>query len=174
MGASQSAKAFAFLRSSSRPRGAGAFEKRLVSIISEHFDGAWLFARRLGVSRRTLSGWAARTGSRGVRPLMSKCRVLVALELLRNSERSIEQVAHTLRFSSSAHLHNTIHRYTGSSPRTAAKHDIEAWCHALLARDRSDAGRVTNGIPVAATIVPRAEWSTAPNDTTLQPRNLTP
>jgi RNA polymerase sigma-70 factor, ECF subfamily len=49
MGASQSAKAFAFLRSAPRPRTAGAFEERLVAIISEHFDGAWLFARRLGV-----------------------------------------------------------------------------------------------------------------------------
>ena len=152
-------------------------QRPLVLLCVEHVStplAANAFARRLGVSRRTLSGWAARTGSRGVRPLMSKCRVLVALELLRNSERSIEQVAHTLRFSSSAHLHNTIHRYTGSSPRTAAKHDIETWCCALLACDRSDAGRVMDGIPVAATIVPRAEWSTAPNDTTLQPRNLTP
>jgi RNA polymerase sigma-70 factor, ECF subfamily len=49
VGASQSAKAFAFLRSGARPRAADAFEQRLVAIVSEHFDGAWLFARRLGV-----------------------------------------------------------------------------------------------------------------------------
>ena len=152
-------------------------QRPLVLLCIEHVStplAANAFARRLGVSRRTLSGWAARTGSRGVRPLMSKCRVLVALELLRNSERSIEQVAHMLRFSSSAHLHNTIRRYTGLSPRAAAKHESETWCCALLACDLPGAGSVTNRIPVAATIVPRAEWSTAPNDTTLQPRNMTP
>ena len=49
MRASQSVKTFGFFRNASRPRTADALEERLVAIISEHFDGAWLFARRLGV-----------------------------------------------------------------------------------------------------------------------------
>ena len=156
-------------------------QRPLVLLCIEHVNtplAANAFARRLGVSRRTLSGWAARTGSRGVRPLMSKCRVLVALQLLRESERSIEQVAHSLRFSSSAHLHNTIRRYTGTSPRAAAAHGIEAWCRSLLAAQPTgvprSAGRVTKALPLAKTLVPRAEWSTSPDDATLQPRNMTP
>lgn len=156
-------------------------QRPLVLLCMEHVNtplAANVFARRLGVSRRTLSGWASRTGSRGVRPLMSKCRVLVALELLRHSERSIEQVAHSLRFSSSAHLHNTIRRYTGANPRAAAARDIDAWCRTLLAAQPMgvvrSAGRVTKALPPAETIAPRADWSTSPNDVTLQPRNMTP
>ena len=156
-------------------------QRPLVLLCIEHVNtplAANAFARRLGVSRRTLSGWAARTGSRGVRPLMSKCRVLVALELLRHSDRSIEQVAHSLRFSSSAHLHNTIRRYTGANPRAAATHGIEAWCRSLLAAPPTGilrgAGRSTKALPLGETFAPRTEWSTSPNDTTLQPRNMTP
>ena len=156
-------------------------QRPLVLLCIEHVNtpiAANAFALRLGVSRRTLSGWAARVGSRGVRPLMSKCRVLVALQLLRESERSIEQVAHSLRFASSAHLHNTIRRYTGASPRAAAAHGVEAWCHSLLVAPPTgvlrSAGRVTKALPLAKMFAPRAEWSTAPNDATLQPRNMTP
>ena len=86
------------------------------------------FARRLGVSRRTLSAWSARVGARGIRPLTSICRVLVAIEMIRDSGRSIEHVAHAMRFSSSAHLHNTIRRYTGCAPREATALPAAHWC----------------------------------------------
>ena len=95
------------------------------------------FARRLGVSRRTLSSWAGKSGARGVRSLTSKCRVLAAIELIRGSGRSIEHVAHTLRFASSAHLHNTIRRYTGARPRDAAATGLSYWSRQLLAASRS-------------------------------------
>jgi len=107
----------------------------LVLLCLEHVTaplGANAFARRLGVSRRTLSAWAARTGSRGIRPLTSKCRVLAAIALLRESEYSIEHVAHELHFASSAHLHNTIRRYARCGPREVAEKDLDAWCRTLL------------------------------------------
>lgn len=90
-------------------------------------------ARRLRVSRRTLSTWARRAGAKGMRSLASKCRVLVALEVMRDSRRSLEQVAHELQFASSAHLHNTIRRYTGCAPREAVALDTNEWCRRLLA-----------------------------------------
>jgi AraC-like DNA-binding protein len=90
------------------------------------------FARQLRVSRRTLSAWARQAGARGIRSLTSKCRVLVALEMIRGSARSIEQVAHDLRFASSAHLHNTITRYTGRRPREALADDLVSWCQRLF------------------------------------------
>lgn len=107
----------------------------LVLLCLEHISepaNATTFARRLRVSRRTLSAWARKTNARGVRSLSSKCRVLTAIELVRDSGRSIEHVAHELRFASSAHLHNTIKRYTGLVPRRAAEHDVEFWSRALL------------------------------------------
>ena len=89
-------------------------------------------ASRLRVSRRTLSTWARQAGARGMRSLASKCRVLVAIELIRNSRRSLEQVAHELHFASSAHLHNTIRRYTGCTPREAVALDASEWCRRLF------------------------------------------
>lgn len=130
---------------------------------------ATVCARRLGVSRRTLSAWARHLGVRGVRALASSCRVLVAIAFLRNSTRSIEHVALSLRFSSSAHLHNTIRRYTGLSPRDAAGHDLEWWCRRLLA---PRAVQPTLPPPAAAPLPP-AEWSFTPNDDTFHPRTLT-
>jgi AraC-like DNA-binding protein len=67
-----------------------------------------------------------------VRSLASKCRVLTAIELLRDSGRTIEHVAHLLRFASSAHLHNTIRRYAGTVPREAAARDVAFWCRRLF------------------------------------------
>ena len=89
-------------------------------------------ASRLRVSRRTLSTWARKAGAKGMRSLASKCRVMVALELIRDSRRSLEQVAHELRFASSAHLHNMIRRYTGCTPREASKLDASEWCRRLF------------------------------------------
>ncbi|HEX6942283.1 MAG TPA: helix-turn-helix domain-containing protein [Gemmatimonadaceae bacterium] len=116
-------------------------------------------ARQLKVSRRTLSAWARQAGARGVRSMTSKCRVLAALEMIRASDRSIEQVAHELRFASSAHLHNTIRRYTGRRPRDAAREGAPFWCRRLFATS-----------PPAETNRPRAEWSSVPNDPILPPR----
>jgi AraC-like DNA-binding protein len=96
------------------------------------------FAHRLGVSRRTLSAWARKSGARGVRSLSSKCRVLAAIELIRESGRSLEHVAHALGFASSAHLHNTMKRYTGVRPRETVANDLAWWTERLLvARDDS-------------------------------------
>jgi AraC-like DNA-binding protein len=117
-------------------------------------------ARQLKVSRRTLSAWARQAGARGVRAMTSKCRVLVALEMIRASDRTIEQVAHELRFASSAHLHNTIRRYTGRRPRDAATNDASFWCRRFFATS-----------PPGENGPPRAEWSRVPNDVTLPPTN---
>ena len=95
------------------------------------------FARQLSVSRRTLSAWARQAGARGIRSLTSKCRVLAAIEMLRQSDRSIEQVAHDLRFASSAHLHNTVRRYTGLRPREAATEACGLWGGRLFATTRA-------------------------------------
>ena len=115
-------------------------------------------ARKLKVSRRTLSAWARQAGARGVRSMTSKCRVLAALEMIRASGRPIEQVAHELRFASSAHLHNTIRRYTGRRPRDAASEDALFWCRHFFAPS-----------PPAEIGQPRAEWSNVPNDAILPP-----
>ena len=117
-------------------------------------------ARQLKVSRRTLSAWARQAGARGVRSMTSKCRVLAALEMIRASDRSIEQVAHELRFASSAHLHNTIRRYTGRRPRDAAKDDAGFWCRHFFTPS-----------PPGENRQPRAEWPTVPNDAILPPTN---
>jgi AraC-like DNA-binding protein len=117
-------------------------------------------ARRLEVSRRTLSAWARQAGARGVRSMTSKCRVLAALEMIRSSGRSIEQVAHELRFASSAHLHNTIRRYTGRRPREAANDDAGFWCRRFFVL-----------LPPGENRRPRAEWPDVPNDAILPPTN---
>lgn len=117
-------------------------------------------ARQLRVSRRTLSAWARQAGARGVRSMTSKCRVLVALEMIRTSDRPIEQVAHELRFASSAHLHNTIRRYTGRRPRDAARDGALFWCRRFFATS-----------PPAESDRPRPEWPRVPNDAILPPTN---
>jgi AraC-like DNA-binding protein len=122
-------------------------------------------ARRLNVSRRTLSAWARQAGARGVRSMTSKCRVLVAIEMIRSSDRSLEHVAHELGFSSSAHLHNTVTRYTGKRPRDAAADDLVTWCRRLF----TPPPRRT--APAAERDPPPAEWSRTPNDTILTPAN---
>ena len=139
-------------------------------------------ARRLGVSRRTLSAWARKSGARGVRSLTSKCRVLAAIELIRDSGCSIEQVAHTLRFASSAHLHNTIRRYTGARPRDAAARDLTHWSRCLFAESgnhdkpkRDGASRENHSVlPPEERRAPPAEWLHPPNDAILAPTHQGP
>ena len=123
-------------------------------------------ARQLRVSRRTLSAWARQAGARGVRSMTSKCRVLAALEMIRGSDRSIEHVAHELRFASSAHLHNTIRRYTGRRPRDAATDDAGFWCRRFFRPPRRG-----SELPPVENAQPPAEWSSVPNDAILPPTN---
>jgi len=121
----------------------------LVLLCLEHVReplGASAFARRLRVSRRTLSSWAQKAGAKGVRSLASKCRVLTAIEMIRAVRRPIESVAHELGFSSSAHLHNTIRRYTGVGPRAAAARDAGHWCRHLFTSPAA-AQRRNDGAP---------------------------
>lgn len=147
----------------------------LLLLCLEHISeplSANVFARRLGVSRRTLSAWARKAGAKGVRSLTSKCRVLTAIELIRDSGRPVEYVAHLLHFASSAHLHNTIKRYTGLAPRDAAVHDVERWCQLLFdAANTSTPIRGKSGQvwPPGKTSAPPAEWLISPNDATLHP-----
>jgi AraC-like DNA-binding protein len=115
------------------------------------------FARSLGVKRRTLTSWAESAGVRGIRSLTSRCRILVAIEMLREPQRSIESVAHELCFSSSAHLHNTIRRYTGLRPRQAAAKSALEWCETLLS------AACARRPPPAETGVPPREWPVPPN-----------
>ncbi|MGH9202159.1 MAG: hypothetical protein ACRD2A_13100, partial [Vicinamibacterales bacterium] len=98
---------------------------------------------------------------------------LTAIELIRDSGRSIEQVAHVLHFASSAHLHNTIKRYTGLGPRDAAVHDTARWCQLLFDAARTNIPiRVKPGqvSPPGETRAPPAEWLISPDDATLHPR----
>jgi RNA polymerase sigma-70 factor, ECF subfamily len=53
MGVSDSTKVFSFFRQRATSR-RDPSEERLVAILSAHFDGAWLFARRLGVQEGDL------------------------------------------------------------------------------------------------------------------------
>jgi AraC-like DNA-binding protein len=129
----------------------------------EGVDRAWTaldVARGLSVSRRTLSGWSRSLGARGVRALVVQCRVLVAIEMLRESDRTVEQVAHALSFSSSAHLHNTIKRYTGVRPREALARDVASWCRQLF--NRVPLPPAENRLPLEAS----TRW---PNDRILPP-----
>lgn len=113
------------------------------------------FARRLRVSRRTLSTWARKAGAKGVRSLASKCRVLVAIELIRESNRTLEQVAHLLQFASSAHLHNTIRRYTGVGPRDAAARNVAEWCRLMFAAEVARPRGRTTSLPGNPGFLPR-------------------
>lgn len=127
----------------------------LITHCLEHIGdrpSAGTFARALSVSRRTLTSWASSAGVRGVRALTSRCRVLVAIELLRDRRRSVEDVALELQFSSSAHLHNTVRRYTGLRPREGLSRDAVAWCEALFP------AACVHRLPPQESRPPPAEW----------------
>lgn len=126
------------------------------------------FARAMSVSRRTLTAWAASAGVRGVRALTSRCRVLVATEMLRDRRRSIEDVALDLQFSSSAHLHNTMKRYTGLRPREGVSRDTASWCAALFP------AACVHPTPAGKSRPPPAEWSLTPNGATFFPDQAQP
>lgn len=125
-------------------------------------------ARAMAVSRRTLTAWANSAGVRGVRALTSRCRVLVATEMLRDRRRSIEDVALELQFSSSAQLHNTMKRYTGLRPREGPSRDTASWCAALFP------AACVHRTPAAESRPPPAEWSITPNGATFFPEQAQP
>jgi AraC-like DNA-binding protein len=125
---------------------------RCLENISEPLS-ATAFARSLGVRRRTLTSWAESAGVRGIRSLTSRCRVLVAIEMLRSPHQSIEQVALALGFSSSAHLHNTIKRYTGHRPRETVNRGSADWFGVLFA------SACARSRPPGESRPPPAEWS---------------
>jgi transcriptional regulator GlxA family with amidase domain len=118
------------------------------------------FARSLGVRRRTLTSWAESAGVRGIRSLTSRCRVLVAIEMLRSPQQSIEHVALSLSFSSSAHLHNTIKRYTAQRPRETISRSSVEWFDVLF---RSACARSR---PPEESRPPPTEWPPKPNGAT--------
>ena len=126
------------------------------------------FARAMAVSRRTLTAWANSAGVRGVRALTSRCRVLVATEMLRDQRRSIEDVALELQFSSSAHLHNTMKRYTGLRPREGPSRDTAGWCAALFP------AACVHRTPVEESRPPPGEWFIPPNGATFSPDQAQP
>jgi len=140
---------------------------RCLENITERLPATAL-ARSLGVRRRTLTSWAESAGVRGIRSLTSRCRVLVAIEMLRSPHQSIEQVALSLGFSSSAHLHNTIKRYTGHRPRETLNRGSADWLgvlfHSACARSR----------PPEESRPPPAEWSQQPNGETFHADQAAP
>lgn len=143
----------------------------LIAHCLEHIDdppSAHAFARSLAVSRRTLTSWASSAGVRGIRALTSRCRVLVAIEMLRDRRRSVEDVALELQFSSSAHLHNTMRRYTGLRPRGGLSRDTAAWCEALFP------AACTHPPPPEESRPPPVEWRLMPNGTTFPPVQAQP
>jgi AraC-like DNA-binding protein len=113
------------------------------------------YARRLHVSRRTLSEWARRAGANGVRSLTARCRVLVAIELIRESGGTLEQVAHQLNFASAAHLHNTVRRYCQCPPGRAAEHDAAHWCQVLFRSAPTRASPIPRRLPEKVVLPPR-------------------
>jgi AraC-like DNA-binding protein len=126
------------------------------------------FARSLSVSRRTLTSWANSAGVRGIRALTSRCRVLVAIEMLRDRRRSVEDVALELQFSSSAQLHNTMRRYTGLRPREGLSRDTAAWCEALFP------AACVRRPPPEESHPPPPEWRVKPNGATFPPDQAQP
>ena len=143
----------------------------LVTCCLEHIANplsAANFARSLGVPRRTLTSWAESAGVRGIRALTSRCRILVAIEMLRAPLRTVESVAHELGFCSSAHLHNTIRRYTGLRPRETVGRSASEWCETLFG------AACARRPPPGENRPPPAEWSVPPNADSLRPDQARP
>lgn len=96
-------------------------------------EKAGALARRLGVSRRTLTNWAVRAGFRGMRGFTSRCRAVHAIGYAVETGLPIEAVALELGFNSAAHLSALVRRSTGLPIRAAIRaHDFREWCHTLL------------------------------------------
>jgi AraC-like DNA-binding protein len=82
----------------------------------EHADGCLsvaMVARALSINRKTLANRLAVAGLPAPSAIISWCRLLLAARLLEDRARSVEDVALTLHFGSSAALRNMLRRYTG-------------------------------------------------------------
>jgi AraC-like DNA-binding protein len=91
-----------------------------------------------GVHPRTVVNWTRPLRLTGIRAVVSRCKLAIAIGLLLREERSTEQVALTLGFSSTAALRNMLMRHTGLRPREVTEHgDFAYWCHRLLANTPS-------------------------------------
>jgi AraC-like DNA-binding protein len=71
----------------------------------------------LGVSRRTLGHRLSRAGAPTAGALISWSRLFVAMELLVDEGRSVDQTALALGFTSGSALRGMLQRYTGLTPR---------------------------------------------------------
>ena len=74
-------------------------------------------ATGVGVHRKTVLNRLMAAGFPAPSALVSWCRLIVAARLLEDPGRSVEQVAHALRFGSATALRNMLRRHTGLSPR---------------------------------------------------------
>lgn len=70
-------------------------------------------ADAIGVHRKTLVNRLSAAGLPSPRVLVSWCRLLVAVELIEHSGRSVESIAHAMGFGSGAALRKMCRRYTG-------------------------------------------------------------
>lgn len=73
-------------------------------------------AQAIGVGRRTLVNRCRSASLPGPSELLTWSRLLAAAHLLEDAARSVEQVAHLLRFPSAAAFRATCKRYTGRRP----------------------------------------------------------
>jgi len=73
-------------------------------------------AHELGVTRKTLATWTAASRSPSPAMLIGWSRLLAAARLLEDPGRSIESIAHTLRFNSASALNNLMRRYVDQTP----------------------------------------------------------
>jgi AraC-like DNA-binding protein len=92
-------------------------------------------ANEFGVHPRTLTNWAKQNGIAGVRSLLSRCRVVVAIGVRTQHDRISEEMALELGFHSAAHLANSVKRHAGLRMRDVlARGSFEDWCRFLLLR----------------------------------------
>jgi transcriptional regulator GlxA family with amidase domain len=76
-------------------------------------------AAALGVHRKTLANWMRAAAVPPPRTMAMWCRLLVAVQLLQDTHRPVEQVAHLLDFPSANAFRNALRRYAGVSPSEA-------------------------------------------------------
>jgi AraC-like DNA-binding protein len=102
------------------PSNAASFSAQLRTLVLECFGTAALtpdlLARRLAVSRRTLSRRLAAEGS-SFREILDSVRAELAQALLKDPGLSISDIAFFLDYSEPAAFHRSFRRWTGLTPR---------------------------------------------------------
>jgi hypothetical protein len=78
-----------------------------------------------------------------------------SLALSGGSIMAVGSLAYVLRFASAAHLHNTIRRYTGATPRQAAMQDVHAWVRELFTAQNLRPPGGLMRLPGKAGVLPR-------------------